>query len=78
MEAAARVALTDHLRNGLGESLGAHVAGANLRPDGTLVVLASGPEWATRLRFESERMLALCRAVHPAAARVRIRVSQAE
>lgn len=78
MEAAARVALTDHLRNGLGEPLGAHVAGANLRTDGTLVVLASGPEWANRLRFESERMLALCRAVHPAAARVLIRVSQAE
>ncbi len=76
-EAAARVALTDHLRTGLGEALGNHVAAANLRADGTLVVLATGPEWAARLRFESDRLLALCRAINPAAARVRIRVSQA-
>lgn len=77
-EAAARVALTDHLRNGLGDGLGNHIAGANVRADGTLVVLATGPEWAARLRFESDRLLALCRTVNPAAARVRIRVSQGE
>lgn len=76
-EAASRVALTDHLRNGLGSPLAAHVAGANLRDDGTLVVLASGPQWAARLRFEGERLLALGRELHPGAARVRIRVGQA-
>ncbi len=75
-EAAARVALTDHLRAGLGDSAGSHIAGANLRDDGTLVVLATGPEWAARLRFESDRLLTLCRAVYPAAARVRVRVTQ--
>jgi hypothetical protein len=74
-EAAARVALTDHLRAGLAGPLGDCITGSNLRADGTLVILTDGPEWAARLRFESDRLLALGRALHPAAARVRVRVS---
>lgn len=76
-EAAARVALTDHLRSGIDQELAPYLAGANLRADGTLVILAAGPEWAARLRFESDRLLALGRELQPGAARVRIRVSQA-
>ena len=72
-EAALRVALTDHLRNGLDPGIGQQLLGANLRDDGTLVILASGPEWAARLRFESEGLLARAREIRPAAARVRIR-----
>jgi hypothetical protein len=77
-EAAARVALTDHLRASLPAPLGEHITAANLRGDGTLVVLASGPEWAARLRFESDRLLGLCRERAPGAARVRVRVSRGE
>ena len=34
---------------------------ANIRDDGTLVVLASSSAWAARLRFESERLMAAAR-----------------
>ena len=73
-EASQRVALTDHLRSSIDPEIGAHLAGANLRDDGTLIVLASSPEWAARLRFESDNLLSKCREFHPAAARVRVRV----
>ena len=75
-EAAARVALSDRLREALEPELGLNLRACNLRDDGTLVLLASGPEWANRLRFEGDRLLRLCRELHPRAARVRIRVAQ--
>lgn len=75
--AADRLALTDHLRGALEPALAAHLTGANLRDDGTLVVLASNPEWAARLRFESDHLLACCRDRYRQAARVRIRVAHA-
>ena len=75
-EAADRVALADCLREALGAELGHNLSAANLREDGTLVLLASGPEWATRMRFEADRLLRLCREKYPRAARVRVRVSQ--
>ena len=75
-EAADRVALTDRLREALDPELGHSLRAANLREDGTLVLLASGPEWAARLRYEADRLLRLCREKNPQAARVRVRVSQ--
>jgi len=74
-EAAARVALSERMREALEPELAEHLSACNLREDGTLVLLASGPEWATRLRFESDRLLQLCRQHNPQAARVRVRVS---
>ena len=76
--AAGRLALGDHLRSSIDPALAARLIGANLRDDGTLVVLAASPEWAARLRFESSRLLAACREQHPGAARVRVRVSQTD
>lgn len=55
--AADRVALVDQLRAGLPEALAAELRGANLRDDGTLVLLASSSAWASRLRFEREAVL---------------------
>jgi hypothetical protein len=77
-EAASRVTLTDHLRNGLETRLGQQILTVNLRDDGTLVVVATGPEWAARLRFENERLLSLARELRPATARVRIRAGRVE
>jgi hypothetical protein len=37
------------------------ISAANIRDDGTLVVLASSSAWAARLRFESERLMAAAR-----------------
>ncbi len=37
------------------------ISAANIRADGTLVVLASSPAWAARLRFESERLITAAR-----------------
>jgi predicted nucleic acid-binding Zn ribbon protein len=55
-------------------ALGVAITACNLRPDGTLVVTAASPEWAARLRFEADGILAGCRLTWPAATRVRIRV----
>ncbi|RMF95558.1 MAG: DUF721 domain-containing protein [Gammaproteobacteria bacterium] len=75
--AAGRLALGEHLRSSIEPALAAHLRGANLREDGSLVVLADSPEWATRLRFESSRLLAACRRQYPGATRVLVRVGGA-
>ena len=74
-EARARLDLSDHIRAGLDAELGQQIAHAVLNDDGTLVVRTTGPEWATRLRFEGEKMLSLCRERHPQAQRVQVKVS---
>ena len=74
-EASQRLALTDHLRSSIDPDLAAHLTGANLREDGTLILLTTSPEWAARLRYEAARLLAGCRERFPAAARVRVRVT---
>lgn len=74
-EAAGRhVDLAMQVRTVLGEPLGSHVSACNLRPDGTLVVTATSPERAARLRFETETILGACRRQFPAASRVKVRV----
>ena len=72
--AGSRVDLADQIRGQLPPTLAAAVTACNLRPDGTLVVTTSSSEWAARLRFEAESVLAGCRVDWPAAARVRFRV----
>jgi hypothetical protein len=75
-EARVRLDLSDHIRAGLAPELGQQIAHAVLGDDGTLIVRTSGPEWATRLRFEGEKILSLCRERHPQAERVQVKVSR--
>lgn len=72
--ASSRLELADSVRKQLPPTLAAAIATCNLRADGTLVVTAASPEWAARLRFEADAILAGCRPTWPAAARVRFRV----
>lgn len=74
-EAQRRTALADHLRTGLGTELGSGLAHCNLREDGTLVVLATSPEWAARLRFESAQLIQLCRQQGTPVCAVKVRVA---
>lgn len=72
--AESRLVLADEIRRHLPPDLAGGVASCNLRADGTLVVTATSPDWAARLRFEAEGILASCRAGWPATTRVRVRV----
>ncbi len=72
--ASARLDLADCVRQQLPAGLAGAVSSCNLRPDGTLVVTAASPDWAARLRFEGDGILAGCRPHWPEAARVRFRV----
>ncbi|MDH5622717.1 MAG: DUF721 domain-containing protein [Gammaproteobacteria bacterium] len=49
--------LATSLRAGLGAGLAPHLAAANLRPDGALIVVADSSAWAARLRFETEKLM---------------------
>lgn len=71
-----RLDLADYLRAAVPEGLRAAISACSLRPDGTLVISTSGPEWAARLRFESDAVLCRCRQRFPAAARVKVRVER--
>ncbi|GMW06930.1 MAG: DciA family protein [Gammaproteobacteria bacterium] len=73
-KATATEELAATLRASLGPELAAELRAAHLRPDGTLVILAGSPAWASRLRFEAQGLLERCRERHPQAARVRVRV----
>jgi hypothetical protein len=63
------------LRNGLTPELAGALRSASIHDDGTLVVLASSPAWAARLRFEEARLLALCADQRPPVNRLKVRVS---
>lgn len=73
-EARSRLELTDHIRKGLPAELASQMTSCNLRSDGTLVVIASGPEWAARIRFESSLILSLSRERNPKTTQVKVRV----
>ena len=75
-EARTRLDLCSHIRAGLAPDLAREIDHCNVHEDGTLVIRTTGPEWATRLRFESETMLTLCRELYPQAQRVQVRVSR--
>ncbi|MDJ0748560.1 MAG: DciA family protein [Woeseiaceae bacterium] len=57
-----------------GEFAGA-IAAANVRDDGSLVVIATSPAWASRLRYESESLLAAAREAGRNVSQCRIRVA---
>ncbi|NND35681.1 MAG: DUF721 domain-containing protein [Gammaproteobacteria bacterium] len=67
--------MSEHIRKGLTPDLGAEVLHCGVDDHGTLVVRTSSPEWANRLRFENEKLLALCRELHPETTSVRVRVA---
>jgi hypothetical protein len=71
--ASSRLELADRVRKELPPTLSAAITACNLRADGTLVVTAASPEWAARLRFEADGILAACRKDWPAVTRVRFR-----
>jgi hypothetical protein len=53
--------LVQALQKALPEDESPAISAANIRDDGTLVVLASSSAWASRLRFESERLMTAAR-----------------
>lgn len=75
-EADSRMDLAAQMRALLPEELRAGISACNLRDDGTLVVLSPSSEWAARLRFEGETLLAGCRKFRPETARLRLRVER--
>ena len=74
----AKVGLTDHIRKGLAPEFAAEVVHCSVEDDGTLVVRTSKPEWANRLRFETEKLLTLARQIHPETIQVKVRVAHPE
>ena len=70
-----KVGLTDHVRKELAPEMGAGILHCDINDEGLLTVRASSPEWASRLRFENERLLTIARQYHPAAKHVRVRVA---
>ena len=73
--ASLRVTLWEVVREALDEPLREQVLACNLRADGTLMVTTASPAFASRLRFEADRMLEACRERFPGATRVRVRIS---
>ena len=53
--------LVARLQDSVGGDEGANICAANVRDDGTLVVLATSPAWAARLRFETATLLQAAR-----------------
>ena len=70
----AQARLTDLLRAGLPERSAAHVVSCALQDDGTVSVSVDSAAWATRLRYEHERLLARARQLHPQARGIEVRV----
>ena len=66
--------LTDALSRALPEDYAGAVVAANLREDGNLVVIAASSAWASRLRYETDTLLAAARdaGLNPVACRVRV------
>ena len=71
-----RSQLMGHLCRQLPADIAPGVNSCNLAADGVLTVFSNGPAWASRLRFESEQILSICRAQEPTISSVKVRVSQ--
>ena len=74
-EARDRLGLTDHIRAGLPVDLAEQMISCNVDSVGLLIVRTTGPEWAARFRFESDRILTVCRQQRPETKSVKIRVA---
>ena len=66
--------LTDALSRALPDDCAGAVVAANLRADGNLVVIAASSAWASRLRYETDTLLAAARdtGLNPVGCRVRV------
>ena len=69
--------LTNSLCAGLPEEYAGAIIAANLRENGDLVVIAISSAWASRLRYETDALLAAAKNVGLNPTACRIRVSQA-
>jgi hypothetical protein len=68
--------LTSAMQAELPPDLAENLLSANLRDDGELVLICSSSAWASRLRFESEKMLAIANRNGATATRCKVSVSQ--
>ena len=69
-------ALTQTLSDALPAEYTGAIVAANVRDDGDLVVIAASSAWASRLRYETDRLLTAARDSGVSATQCRIRVSQ--
>jgi len=53
--------LVHKLQQALPDDISASIRSANIRDNGELVILASSPAWAAKLRFEADRLMATAR-----------------
>jgi hypothetical protein len=67
--------LTDVLCNALPESDRSAIVAANVREDGELIVICTSSAWASRLRYETEILLAAAKCAGIIAHTCRIRVA---
>jgi hypothetical protein len=70
-----RADLSNYLRNNMDKSLADGFVHCNIRDDGTLVIIATNSEWASRLRFEAHQFIDLCRKRGTLVQTVKVRVS---
>jgi len=68
--------LTDVLSGALPEAYRGAIVAANVREDGELVVICASSAWASRLRYETDKLLQATRDAGISAHTCRIRVSQ--
>ena len=68
--------LTHVLCNGLPDEYAGAIVAANLREDGDLVIIAASSAWASRLRYETDALLAAAREAGLSQDACRIRVTQ--
>ena len=67
--------LTHVLCAGLPADYAGAIAAANVRDDGSLVVIASSSAWASRLRYEAENLLEVARRHGKNVSRCSVRVA---
>jgi hypothetical protein len=70
-----QLSLWEHVQAALPSELRPAVQSCHLRPDGTLVLTATTPAWAARLRFSAGELLACCKTQYPAAETIKVRVA---
>ena len=68
--------LTHVLCKALPDEYAGAIVAANLREDGDLVVIAASSAWASRLRYESDALLAAARDAGLSPTSCRVRVTQ--
>lgn len=68
--------LVQILQNSLPSEQSAAISAANIRDNGELVVLASSSAWASRLRYETDILLAAVRASGKSVTKCSVRVSR--